>query len=141
MLRREAGEEEGGGGVRGVRLGEDIKCFISCFKISSSKGAIGHLLGGAGAVESAFTVLACHTGLVPPTANLHNTDSDLQLVAGTAVPWIQSGSSTINSTNSTSTNSNSTSINTSYVRRIALKNSFGFGGTNACICFASYDTT
>jgi 3-oxoacyl-[acyl-carrier-protein] synthase II len=78
--------------------------------MSSTKSAIGHLLGAAGAVEAIFSVKAIEDGVAPPTLNLDNpSDScDLNLVAHEAQE-----------------------------RKIdyALSNSFGFGGTNASVIF------
>ena len=79
--------------------------------VSSTKSATGHLLGGAGGLESVFTVLAIHKQVIPPTINLFNQDPacDLDFCANTA------RNATIN---------------------YALKNSFGFGGTNGSLLFA-----
>jgi len=80
--------------------------------VSSTKGAIGHLLGAAGAVEAVFTILAIYTGIAPPTINLTSTgDEELDL---NYVPR-EAQQRTIN---------------------VALKNSFGFGGTNVCLAFS-----
>lgn len=96
------------------------RVFRNCSRnpaVSSTKGATGHLLGAAGAVETAFTVLACHTGLIPPTLNLENADveANLDFVALKPRTWKEPTS-----------------------RRIALKNSFGFGGTNGSLVIAEY---
>ena len=74
----------------------------------------GHLLGGAGAVESIFTVLALRDRLVPPTANLHNLDPqiNLDIVAGVPRP-LPAGDIA------------------------ALNNSFGFGGHDVALVFRS----
>lgn len=78
--------------------------------ISSTKSMTGHLLGGAGGIESVFTVLALHHQKVPPTINIFNQDPecDLDFCANTArdIPI-----------------------------DIAVKNNFGFGGTNGTLVF------
>ena len=78
--------------------------------MSSTKSAIGHLLGAAGAVEAAFSVLALRDQIAPPTINLENpsVDSPIDLVPKVAKPM---------------------KID------FALSNSFGFGGTNASVVF------
>ena len=78
--------------------------------VSSTKGQLGHLLGASGAVESVFCVQAIRTGLVPPTGNLENPDPecDLNHVQGEAREMPV---------------------------RVAVNNSFGFGGHNATVIF------
>jgi 3-oxoacyl-[acyl-carrier-protein] synthase II len=83
--------------------------------ISSIKGAIGHCLGAAGAVEAAVTVLALRDNIIPPTINYENPDSscDLDYVPNKA---------------------------RSVDLDIALSNSFGFGGHNAVLLLRSYES-
>lgn len=78
--------------------------------VSSTKSMTGHLLGGAGGIESVFTVLALHHQKAPPTINLFNQDPecDLDYCANTA-----------------------RDLKMDY----ALKNNFGFGGTNGSLVF------
>jgi 3-oxoacyl-[acyl-carrier-protein] synthase II len=78
--------------------------------VSSTKSMTGHLLGAAGGVESVFSVLALATGVLPPTINVEEQDPECDV---DVVP------------------------NTAREKRVdaVLSNSFGFGGTNAVICF------
>lgn len=82
--------------------------------MSSTKSAIGHLLGAAGAVEAIFTTLAIRDGICPPTLNLDNpsVETSIDLVPHTAKKKPV---------------------------RTALSNSFGFGGTNASLVLRAYD--
>jgi 3-oxoacyl-[acyl-carrier-protein] synthase II len=81
--------------------------------VSSTKSMTGHLLGGAGGVESVFTVLAVHHGTVPPTINLTNPDPECDL---------------------------DYCPNEARKMRIdvAVKNNFGFGGTNGTLVFKRF---
>jgi 3-oxoacyl-[acyl-carrier-protein] synthase II len=86
--------------------------------VSSTKSAIGHLLGAAGAVEAIATILALRERVAPPTLNLEEPDEglDLDYVPGTARELVPRG-----------TNGNAG-------RLVALSNAFGFGGHNAVLC-------
>ena len=78
--------------------------------VSSTKSMTGHLLGGAGGIESVYTVLALHHQKVPPTINIFNQDTecDLDYCANTA---------------------------RDVKMDVAVKNNFGFGGTNGSLVF------
>ena len=76
--------------------------------ISSTKSQIGHLLGGSGAVETIFCLLAIRDGIIPPTINLETPDPDCDL-------------------NYTPLTARERNVN------VALSNSFGFGGHNGCV--------
>ena len=98
----------------------ETKAIKSVFKekalsvaVSSTKSMTGHLLGGAGGIETVFTALTVFEGIIPPTINLDNPDQDCDLdyVPNTA---------------------RKTDVNT------AMTNSFGFGGTNAALILSKY---
>jgi 3-oxoacyl-[acyl-carrier-protein] synthase II len=95
-----------------LALGEDKAHSIP---ISSTKGAIGHCLGAAGAIEAAITTLALRDGVVPPTINYEKPDPDCDL---DYVP----------------NDARRTPI------RTALSTSFGFGGHNAAVVFRKAET-
>jgi 3-oxoacyl-[acyl-carrier-protein] synthase II len=84
--------------------------------VSSTKSAIGHLLGAAGAVEAIYSIKAIQTGILPPTLNLENPSEaclGIDLVPNKA---------------------KEKKVN------VALSNSFGFGGTNASLVFKAYNS-
>ena len=82
--------------------------------ISSTKGATGHCLGAAGAIEAIFTILAVNRGVMPPTINYEEPDPECDL------DYIPNEAREADV-------------------RVAINNSFGFGGHNACVVFAKYD--
>jgi 3-oxoacyl-[acyl-carrier-protein] synthase II len=90
-------------GIKAV-FGDHAKSLM----VSSTKSMTGHLLGAAGGIEAAFTVLAVHHGVVPPTINLDDPDPDCDL---DYVPHTARQAKI----------------------RVAISNSFGFGGTNASV--------
>ena len=83
--------------------------------VSSTKSMHGHLLGAAGGVEAVLTILTLRTGVIPPTINYEVPDPecDLDYVPNEA----RKSDATL---------------------QVALSNSFGFGGYNACLCFRTY---
>ncbi len=87
-------------------FGDHAKCIV----VNSTKSMTGHLLGGAGGLESVFTVLSIYNQISPPTINIFNQDPecDLDFCANTARDM---------------------KID------VALKNNFGFGGTNGSLVF------
>jgi 3-oxoacyl-[acyl-carrier-protein] synthase II len=84
--------------------------------ISSTKGATGHCLGAAGAVEAIFTILALQRGILPPTINYETPDPecDLDYIPNEARPQQV---------------------------EIGVSNSFGFGGHNACVVFRRWNAS
>ena len=80
---------------------------------SSTKSMTGHALGAAGAIESAFCVMAVRDQIAPPTINLENPSEDCDL------DYVPNKAREANIDN-------------------VLNNSFGFGGTNACMIFSKY---
>ena len=94
------------------RLFGDAMANVS---MSSTKSAIGHLLGGAGAVETIFCILAIRDQIVPPTLNLDNPDEGTE--GADLVPKVAKKRKV----------------------KAALNNSFGFGGTNASLIVKAVD--
>ena len=82
--------------------------------VTSTKSMTGHLLGGAGALESIATVLAIHHRMAPPTINLDNLDPAVELDIPTSARKLPDGDIA------------------------ALNNSFGFGGANVAVAFGSF---
>lgn len=96
--------------IKAVFLGHATSGALA---LSSTKGAIGHLLGAAGAVEAIFSILSIHHGIAPPTLNLTEPDP---VFSKDFMPLTASKKMSI---------------------RAALSNSFGFGGTNSSLLFVS----
>ncbi|WP_433335790.1 beta-ketoacyl-[acyl-carrier-protein] synthase family protein [Spirillospora sp. CA-294931] len=84
--------------------------------VTATKSMTGHLLGGAGALESLFTILALRDGVIPPTANLEDIDDDVDLDIVRGEPRkLPEGPAA------------------------AMNNSFGFGGHNVSVIFKRYE--
>jgi len=82
--------------------------------ISSTKSMTGHMLGGAGGIESVFTALSIHHGIIPPTINLEHPGPECDL---DYVP----------------------NVSREIAIRVAMSNSFGFGGTNAVLLMKKFE--
>lgn len=97
--------------IRRLMLGEEGLSSEGQVTVSSTKGAVGHLLGAAGALEAMFAILAIHEGVVPATLNLEspNVGANFDFVPQKAKDKAIS---------------------------VAMSNSFGFGGTNSSLVFA-----
>ncbi|KAG6981468.1 putative 3-oxoacyl-[acyl-carrier-protein] synthase [Fusarium oxysporum f. sp. conglutinans] len=94
--------------IKRIMLGEEGHQKESDVTVSSTKGAVGHLLGAAGAIEALFCILAIHEGVVPATLNLQKPD------VGAAFNFVpnEAQEKTVG---------------------VAVSNSFGFGGTNSSL--------
>lgn len=87
---------------------------ITDIPVSATKAATGHLLGGTGALEAIFTVLAVQHRIAPPTINLVSQDPEIPLTVSSAEQSLGEGP------------------------QLAISNSFGFGGHNAVLAIRSY---
>ncbi|KAF4121200.1 3-oxoacyl-[acyl-carrier-protein] synthase II [Geosmithia morbida] len=99
--------------IRRLMLGDHGVLRESQVTVSSTKGAMGHLLGAAGAIEALYSILAVYEDIAPATLNLENPDVgiDFNFVPG------QAQEKTIET---------------------AMSNSFGFGGTNSSLVFSKF---
>ena len=86
---------------------------VGSIPVSATKAATGHLLGGTGALEAVFSILAVHERTAPPTINLDNQDEEIPLDVVTSPRSLGEGP------------------------QLAISNSFGFGGHNAVVAFRS----
>ena len=86
---------------------------VGSIPVSATKAATGHLLGGTGALEAVFSILAVHERTAPPTINLDNQDEEIPLDVVTSPR------------------------NLGERPQLAISNSFGFGGHNAVVAFRS----
>lgn len=99
--------------AEGLMIHATLGKFADEVVVTSTKSMTGHLLGGAGALESIATVLALHHRVAPPTINLDNLDPAVELDIPTTARELRGGDVA------------------------ALNNSFGFGGANVAVAFGS----
>lgn len=99
--------------AEGLMLHATLGSHVSQVVVTSTKSMTGHLLGGAGALESIATVLALHHRVVPPTINLDDLDPQVELDIATKPRDLPQGDIA------------------------ALNNSFGFGGANVAVAFGT----
>ena len=107
--------------------------------VSSTKGATGHMLGAAGAIEAAFSVFSLLDGKVPPTLNLTSPSDPGRYIGSEAVVPRATADKPINSTPAAFQHVPQVAKCVPGLRHV-LSNSFGFGGTNACLVFSKYCT-
>ncbi len=88
---------------------------LNSIPVSATKASTGHLLGGTGALEAVFTILALHERIAPPTINLDNQDEAIPLDVVTSPRPLGDGP------------------------LLAISNSFGFGGHNSVVAFRTVD--
>lgn len=88
---------------------------LSKIAVSATKSSTGHLLGGAGAIEAIFTILALAEKTLPPTINLNDQDPEIPLDVVTSPRQLPAG------------------------KHLAISNSFGFGGHNAVVAFSTFE--
>jgi 3-oxoacyl-[acyl-carrier-protein] synthase II len=98
-----------GDGIECTAIKRLFSSSLDHVSMSSTKSSIGHLLGAAGAVEAIYTLKAIQTGVLPPTLNLHNVSEPCQ---GIDLVPLEAKEKDV---------------------KIAISNSFGFGGTNASL--------
>ncbi|GAO19963.1 uncharacterized protein UV8b_02903 [Ustilaginoidea virens] len=98
--------------IRRLMLGEEGVSSEAEVTVSSTKGSVGHLLGAAGAIEALFAILSIHEGVIPATQNLHRPDVGVDFNFVPLTPQEKKV-------------------------RVAISNSFGFGGTNSTLVFSS----
>jgi len=103
-----------GDGIEARAVQHVFGAATASLPVSSTKGATGHLLGAAGAVEALFTIRALETGWLPPTLNLERPDPDCPLDHVALKPR-------------------------QAAPRVAVSNSFGFGGTNAALVMERWE--
>lgn len=127
--------------IKTLMLGPEGKNKAAEINVSSTKGAIGHLLGAAGSIEALFTILALHevsshSASHPPKPKFlrgPETDNDTLIRQGVLPPTINLDSNTDEfDCNYVSNTAQEKDID------VAITNSFGFGGTNASLCFTKY---
>jgi 3-oxoacyl-[acyl-carrier-protein] synthase II len=99
--------------AEGLMIHATLGKYADEVAVTSTKSMTGHLLGGAGALESIATVLALHHRIAPPTINLENLEPAVELDIPTTARELPTGDIA------------------------ALNNSFGFGGANVAVAFGS----
>lgn len=88
---------------------------VHSIPVSATKASTGHLLGGTGALEAIFTILAIRDRIAPPTINISTQDPEIPLLVSGDAQALGDGP------------------------QLAISNSFGFGGHNAVVAFANYE--